>query len=45
MVMGLKNSKILLEENNNLEAYFIFSKDDGELGKYVSKSFNKRILN
>ena len=45
MVMGLKNSKILLEENDDLEAYFIFSKDDGELGKYVSKSFNKRILN
>ena len=45
MVMGLKQSKIFLEENNNLEAYFIFTKDNGELGKFVSESFNRRILN
>ena len=45
MVMGLKQSKIFLEENNDLEAYFIFTKDNGELGEFVSESFDRRILN
>ena len=42
---SLKETKIFLDENNNLEAYFVFTKDNGELGKFVSESFNRRILN
>lgn len=43
MVMGLENSKAYLGTKNNLEAYFIFSGENGSLETYYSPGF-KEIL-
>jgi thiamine biosynthesis lipoprotein len=41
MVLGVEESKQLLANNPGLEAYFIFSEKDEQLGTYITKGFEK----
>jgi FAD:protein FMN transferase len=40
MVMGLEKAKLFLEENKDLQAYFIFSNDDGTYSSYATEDIN-----
>ena len=45
MVMGLQNSKNFLSQRKDLEAYFIYRNQNGELANYVTENFKERIIN
>ena len=44
MVSGLEKSKILLNNEKGLEAYFIYSGQNGELQTYYTKGFKKILV-
>lgn len=44
MVMGLEKSKVLLDDVKNMEAYFIFSDESGNLKTYFTKGFKEIIV-
>jgi thiamine biosynthesis lipoprotein len=43
MVLGLDKAKVLIAENKNLEAYFIYSGSNGELKVYMSPGFENYL--
>jgi thiamine biosynthesis lipoprotein len=43
MVMGLEKAKAFLANREDLEAYFIFSNEDGSLGTYISEGMQELI--
>ncbi len=43
MVMGLKKSIAIIENNDNLEAFFIYSDNNGNYDVYATAGFNKLI--
>ena len=45
MVMGLKKSKLYLDNNTDLKAYIVYRDTDGELNTFISEDLQKRILN
>ncbi len=45
MVMGLEKSKTFLATHGDLEAYFIYTNNDGNLTTYFSKGFDKVLEN
>jgi thiamine biosynthesis lipoprotein len=45
MVMGLKKSKLYLDNNTDLEAYIVYRDTNGELKTFISENLQKRILN
>ena len=45
MVMGLKKSKLYLDNNTDLKAYIVYRNTDGELNTFISEDLQKRILN
>ena len=45
MVMGLKKSKLYLDNNTDLEAYIVYRDTNGELKTFISEGLQKRILN
>ena len=45
MVMGLKKSKLYLDNNTDLKAYIVYRDTDGELNAFISEDLQKRILN
>ena len=45
MVMGLQISKNFLTQREDLEAYFIYRNQKGELANYVTENFKERIIN
>jgi len=45
MVMGLQISKKFLSQREDLEAYFIYRNQKGELANYVTENFKERIIN
>ncbi len=44
MVMGLEKSKALAEKLNNIDAFFIFANEAGELKTFYTKGFEGAIL-
>lgn len=44
MVMGFEKSKLIVEQDPNLEAYFIYTDKDGEYQTYTSPNLVKMIL-
>lgn len=44
MVMGLEKSKALAEKLNNIDAFFIFANEVGELETFYTKGFEEIIL-
>lgn len=44
MVLGLEKSKEFLENEKNLEGYFIFSGSDGNLDTYSTEGFKKLLV-
>jgi len=44
MVMGLKKSKLYLDNNPDLEAYIVYRDTNGELNTFISENLQKRIL-
>jgi len=44
MVMGFEKSKEFLSENNNLDAYFIFSDKAGNLKTFATENFKKLLV-
>jgi len=44
MVMGMKKSKKFVESRKDLEAYFIYSDNDGSFKTWSSKRFKKLIV-
>ena len=45
MVMGLQISKKFLSQRKDLEVYFIYRNQKGELVNYVTENFKERIVN
>ena len=45
MVMGLQISKKFLSQRKDLEVYFIYRNQKGELVNYVTENFKERIIN
>lgn len=43
MVMGIEKSKKVIESNKSLEAYFIYSENDGKIETFASEGFRKLI--
>ena len=43
MVMGFEKAKLLVESNDDLEAFFIVSNDDGNYETYATKGFKEVI--
>lgn len=43
MVMGHKKAIELIEQQNNIEAFLIYSNEDGTLNFYISKGLNSKI--
>ena len=44
MVMGLEKSKQFVEARKDLDAYFIYSGDNGSFKTWTSKGFKKLII-
>jgi FAD:protein FMN transferase len=44
MVMGLEKSKSFITNRNDLEAYFIFTEEDGNFSTYFTEGFKKLIV-
>lgn len=44
MVLGLEESKQLIESNATLEAYFIFANESGEMETYISAGLEEIVL-
>lgn len=44
MVMGLEKSKALAEKLNNIDAFFIFANEEGELETFYTKGFEGTIV-
>ena len=44
MVMGLEKSKSFITNRNDLEAYFIFTDEDGNLSTYFTEGFKKLMV-
>jgi len=44
MVLGLENSKTLLNKSKGMEAYFIFSDEDRNIKTYFTKGFEKILV-
>jgi thiamine biosynthesis lipoprotein len=44
MVMGLEKSKVLVEKLNNIDAFFIFANEAGELETFYTKGFAGTIV-
>lgn len=44
MVMGLDKTKQWLSENPEVDAYLIYTKNDGEYGTWMTYGFEKRII-
>jgi thiamine biosynthesis lipoprotein len=43
MVMGVEKAKEMLTSHDELEAYFIYSNDDGSLGTYYTDGIDDMI--
>ena len=44
MVLGLEESKRLVESDNSLEAYFIFADEEGQIDTFISEGLANRTL-
>jgi thiamine biosynthesis lipoprotein len=44
MVMGLEKSKAFLNDHSDLDAYFIFTDENGELSNYFTEGFKSLII-
>ena len=44
MVMGLEKSKSFIKNRNDLEAYYIFTDEDGNLSTYFTEGFKKLMV-
>ena len=44
MVMGLEKSKALAEKLNNIDAFFIFANEAGELETFYTKGFEGTVI-
>ena len=45
MVMGLNKSKVFLENNSSIEAYFIYTNDVGDWETFISSSLKDMVVN
>ena len=45
MVMGLNKSKVFLDNNPNIEAYFIYTNDLGNWETFISSSLKSKVVN